>query len=130
MRIFVPYVGFAIANFSLISLTNYVSCIKDGLDDHNKRWKKSKPIDRCLSLFDFVFVDLWGGLFLSGMKGSAFGIGGPIGTYRIWLAHHNKKVTGDEKWTNYIYQPSVYFDSKYITYPFGNASWIPLKKQS
>lgn len=60
-------------------------------------------------------------------KSMMYFMAGPIGTYRIGLAYHNKYKTDDPNWTKPVDTLGYDNDRKYLVKPAGHASWFPIR---
>lgn len=122
------YFGIGICNSLLIFPGNLYNGSKDQITEFKRYWEGSR-FERMILPAPFGLIS-FGMLLMVLSKTTCYALAGPLGTYRILLAHHNRRVTSDVSWTNAIYKPcfSIDFDSEpYILYPVGQASWLPLR---
>lgn len=114
-----------LTNFAFIASVNWYNMII-------KTYKEpfisnpTEPIDHAINSVAFICKSLsFSAICMA--KGFLFGLAGPIGSYRIGLGFYNRKLTGDNGWTQVLCQLSGYKHAKYTTKPFGYASWMPVR---
>lgn len=94
--------------------------------DNHARWKLS-PLESLIRIVINEAALLIGSGSCAILKTAAFGLAGPIGSYRIGLTFANYYRTNDKKWIKTLYKtlPSTkYSYYPYIMKPIGNASWF------
>ena len=131
------YTKFGLLNICVIFPPNVYYAIKEfdkqikDVQKHNARY--GDPV--IIQTLNYVCMGIIAFVGLSGMaaiKTTAFGLAGPIGTYRIGLAFMNYKRSHKSKWIKTLFKPVPSLSSSYTPYimrPFGNASWIPIKNK-
>ena len=103
------YNSFGIVRNNFIDNINY---------DNTMHGKVSSVVVSILEIFSFS-------CFIAA-KSLIYGSLGPVGTYRIYLAFHNARKTGDINWYGAIFNIFSGNDIKYCKYiikPFGEANW-------
>jgi len=125
------YFGCAIFNALLIGPMNWASGVSRIMTDLNDEFRQSRSVfDKTLLMVLVPTYSLVGFGLVGLVKAAVYSGAGPLGTYRILLACHNYNKTRDLNWLDTLFRPFTSTHERYTPYimwPFGIASWKPIK---